>query len=225
MKILLSIIPCFQICFLATAQECNGYFFLMENKTVEMVISNNRGKLTGKIIYSISNSKKNGNIYTAAVQSEMIDEKGKSLGKPVTDIACENGVMKMNMKMFLPPAQQEQFRAAMAAGDAYLEYPASLNTGDKLKDGYFTADAASSTGVKTSIEIKISERKVEAKETITTPAGTWECFKIIAMNIITTRIAGIGIPIKLEVTEWFAPGFGVVKTESKTGKTEIVSVK
>jgi hypothetical protein len=29
----------------------------------------------------------------------------------------------------------------------------------------------------------------------------------------------------MDVLEWFAPGFGVVKTASKTGKTEITSIK
>jgi hypothetical protein len=155
----------------------------------------------------------------------MQDEKGKSLNKTVTGVVCDNGVMKMNMKMFLSPAQQEQFRNATATGETYLDYPSAINTGDRLKDGQFTAETETTPGVKTSIEVKISERKAESKETITTSAGTWDCIKITAINIITTRIAGIGIPIKLEVTEWFAPGFGVVKTESRTGKTEIVMIK
>ncbi len=30
---------------------------------------------------------------------------------------------------------------------------------------------------------------------------------------------GIGIPVKGDVTEWFAPNFEVVKTESKGGTT------
>jgi hypothetical protein len=29
----------------------------------------------------------------------------------------------------------------------------------------------------------------------------------------------------MDVVEWFAPGFGIVKTESKSGKTEITSIK
>ena len=31
-------------------------------------------------------------------------------------------------------------------------------------------------GLKSSIEISITERKVEGKEIVTTPAGTWECY-------------------------------------------------
>ena len=111
------------------------------------------------------------------------------------------------------------------ASNVYLEYPAVINAGDQLKDGLLNMDYESSGGLKSSIEISITERRVEGKESVTTPAGTWECYRITSKNRITSRIAGIGIPIKMDVTEWFAPGFGVVKTESKTGKTEITSIK
>jgi hypothetical protein len=39
------------------------------------------------------------------------------------------------------------------------------------------------------------------------------------------KTMGIGMPMNIEGTEWFAPGFGVVKTQSKQGGTEIVSIK
>ena len=36
---------------------------------------------------------------------------------------------------------------------------------------------------------------------------------------------GIGIPVSTDVTEWFAPGFGIVKTESKGGGTAITAIR
>jgi hypothetical protein len=65
---------------------------------------------------------------------------------------------------------------------------------------------------------------VQGKESITTPAGTWDCFKITYHSKVVIKI-GIGIPANADVTEWYAPGFGVVKTESNSGVTEITSVK
>jgi hypothetical protein len=86
-------------------------------------------------------------------------------------------------------------------------------------------DYESTNGIKSSVEISISDRKVEGKETITTSAGTWECYKLSAKNKIVSKTADTGIPITMDVIEWFAPGFGIVKTESKTGKTEITLIK
>lgn len=207
------------------SQDCSNYYYFQNNKTIEMTITNNKGKESGKMIYKISDSKKNGSSVSATVNSEFIDNKGKTGMQATNKVQCVNGVMQMDMKFLIPAGQQQTQTGSAAASDVYLEYPANMNAGDQLKDGHLSMDSESQGGVKSSIEIDITNRKVEGKESVTTPAGTWECYKITSSNKITSRIAGIGIPIKMEVTEWFAPGFGIVKTESKTGKTEITSIQ
>jgi hypothetical protein len=207
------------------SQDCSNYYFLQNNKTIEMTISNNKGNESGKMTYVVSDSKKNGSSITATINSEFVDSKGKTISKATNNVKCENGVMQMDMKTFIPPAQTEQMKSGEAkATDVYLEYPANMNVGDQLKDGQLNMDYESN-GLKSSIEISITERKVEGKESVTTPAGTWECYKISAKNKIVSKTAGIGFPIKMDVIDWFSPGFGVVKTESKSGKTEITSIK
>jgi len=208
------------------SQECSNYYFLQTNKTIEMTISNNKGQESGKMTYVVSDSKKNGSSITATINSEYVDAKGKEVTKATNNVKCENGVMQMDMKTFIPPAQLEQIKTGSAtANDVYLEYPANMNVGDQLKDSRLNMDYESTSGLKSSIEISITDRKVEGKETITTSAGTWECYKISAKNRIVSKVSGIGFPITMDVVEWFAPGFGIVKTESKTGKTEITSIK
>jgi hypothetical protein len=81
------------------------------------------------------------------------------------------------------------------------------------------------SGMQQTLTLVVSDRKVEGKESVTTPAGTWECFKISGKNKITMKMGPVGIPMNIESTEWFAPGFGVVKTESKSGSTLITVVK
>jgi hypothetical protein len=44
----------------------------------------------------------------------------------------------------------------------------------------------------------------------------------VKLNIQTGPIA---IPLNYNATEWYAPGFGIVKTESEAGSTEIISIK
>jgi hypothetical protein len=191
-----------------------------------MTVSNKNGKESGKMIYKISDTRKTGNSVTATITSAFVDTKGKTITNATNFVKCENGVMQMDMKVFIPAGQQEQIKSGTAkASDVYLEYPSSMNVGDKLKDGLLSMDYEQAGGLKSSIEISITERSIQAKESVTTTAGTWECFKITSKNKITSKIAGIDIPIRMDVTEWFAPGFGIVKTESKTGKTEITSIK
>jgi len=210
----------------SSGQDCSKFYYLQDNKTIEITISNKKGNIVGKNIYAVSNVSGSVTARTATLQSEFFDAKGKSVNKAVNNIKCQNGVMMMDMKMLIPSAQQEQINTSTAKADeVYLEYPAGMKVGDNLKDGQFKMEFENSSGLKSSIDVSITERKVEGQESVTTPAGTWDCFKISANNKMTTRIAGIGIPIKTTVTEWFAPGFGVVKTESAGGKTEITSIK
>jgi hypothetical protein len=222
---LLSITALLLLCSPVFSQNCSDYFFLQNNKTIEMTISNNKGKESGKMIYVVSNGSKSGNSAAATVNSEFIDAKGQSITKASNNVKCESGVMMMDMTMFIPAGQQQQMKGSATASNVYLEYPAAMKEGDMLKDGIFSMDYESAAGMKSAIEVSITDRKVIGKESVTTPAGNWECFKISTKNKITSRIAGIGIPIRMDVTEWYAPGFGVVKTESKSGKTEITSIK
>src|SRR6187401_778166 len=160
----------FQLSFLLiagilSAQDCSNYYFLQNNKTIEMTISNNKGKESGKMTYVVSDSKKNGSSITATINSEFVDAKGKTITKATNNVKCESGVMQMDMKTFIPPAQMEQIKSGEAkATDVYLEYPTNMNVGDQLKDGQLNMDYESTSGLKSSIEINITERKVEGKE-------------------------------------------------------------
>jgi hypothetical protein len=57
--------------------------------------------------------------------------------------------------------------------------------------------------------INVSNRKVEAVENLTTPAGTFECYKI-SFDVATKMM----INVKSKGVEWFAKGIGMVKNET-----------
>lgn len=207
------------------SQNCAGFYYLQNNKSIEMTITNKKGKDVGKNIYTISNVQKTGGTVSSTVNSEFITSNGKSVSKATNVIKCTNGIIMMDLKMFVPSTQQEQMgTVSSGGGEAYLEYPANMKEGDVLKDGQFSMDYKTSTGMNGHMSVEITNRKVEGKETVTTPAGTWDCLKITYHSKVVIKII-VGIPMNSDVTEWYAPGFGVVKTESNSGKTEITSVK
>lgn len=207
------------------AQDCKGFYYLQNNKTIEMTIYNRKGNEDGKQVYNVSGVTNGGGTLTGQLNSEMFDKKGKSITKAKGTIQCKGGVMMVDMKMTLPAAQQEQFGATDAkAENIYMEYPAAMQPGDQLKDATMDLQIENK-GMKQSINMIVNNRKVEGKEQITTTAGSWDCFKITYKSKITIRTMGIGIPVNIEGTEWFAPGFGVVKTESKHGGTAITAIK
>lgn len=225
-KIFLPVFIFFLAPIAANAQNCNGYLLLQNNKKIEMTIYNKKGKENGKQVWNVSNLKTAGGITSATVNTEFFNDKGNSVNKGVSEIQCNNGVLMMNMKMMLSEEQLKQMNngTATAKGE-FMEYPATPKVDDVLKDGSLVMEYTMNGGMKTTMELSVTERKVTGKESVTSPAGTWDCFTITSLQKITTRIAGIGIPIKMNITEWYAPGVGVIKTESKFGSTLITSLQ
>lgn len=210
----------------AQSQDCSGYYFMQNNKTIEMTIYNKKGDQAAKQVYSVTNVSNSTGSITADLATEMFDKKGNSVAKGASKIMCVGGVMMIDMKLSLPLQQTEQMTEAnVKADNIFIEYPASMNVGDQLKNATMNIDIDNGSGLKQSINMEVTDRKVEGKEKITTPAGSWDCYKIAYKSKTRIKTMGIGIPMNVEGAEWFAPGFGVVKTESKQGKTEITSIK
>ena len=161
------------------SQNCEGFYYSQNNKTIEMTQTNKKGKESGKIVYTISDVKKSGSNYSSTVTMEIVDTKGEVNNKAINVMQCNGGVMKMDLKMFIPSAQQEQMgTAASADAEGYLDYPGNMNVGDLLNDGSFSMDFKMQSGISANVSVQITNRKVEAKESVTTSAGTWNCFKI-----------------------------------------------
>ena len=207
------------------AQDCRNFYYMQNNKTIEMTIYSKKGAVAGKNVYQVSNVQTAGSSVSSEVHSEMFDKKGKAIAKSQINFKCTGGVMMLDMKMMIPQQQAEQFKMDAKADNVYIEYPASMKPGDMLKDAVMSMDV-NNNGMQQSLTMNVTNRKVEAKESITTPAGTWDCFKITSKTKLHMKMGPIGIPMNMETTEWFAPGFGIVKTESnKGGETMITAVK
>lgn len=209
----------------AGAQTCANYYYLQNNKTVEMTIYNKKGKASGKQVYTVKDVQNGGNTTTAVLNSEMFDTKGRSLAKGKSSIKCTDGVMMIDMKMVMPQQQAGPMASTeVKAEDFYMEYPSQMNIGDALKDGKLAMDM-NTNGLKSSMNMTVQNRKVEGKETITTSAGSWECYKISYLGKVSMKIMGINKNMDINGIEWFAPDFGVVKTSSEHGGTEITAVR
>ncbi len=206
------------------SQDCKGYYFLQNNKTVEVTVYDKDGKENGKVVHKVSNVTAISNGVSAVINTENFNKKGKSTSTASNTIKCAGGVMMMDIKMGLSKEQQKPYAATAQTDNAFIEYPANLKTGDNLKDAAINLHS-NLNGMEQSTEMQTTNRKVLAKETITSPAGTWECYKISYSCKITTKVMSMSIPINVEGTEWFSPGFGIVKTETKYGTTLVTSIQ
>ena len=104
------------------------------------------------------------------------------------------------------------------SGD-FLEFPANMKSGDRLKDGAVLVEMSMEGIPAMSLNYKISNRKVIAQERVETNAGTFDCFKITyhfesdmgLMNVHGTAI------------EWWSEDMIAVKREEYDAKGNLVS--
>ncbi len=215
---LMAVLPAF-------GQDCARFLFFQKGKTIEMTIYNKAGEVNGRQIYQVLDVSNSGATTTSSLTSEMFDKSGKSLAKTTSSFKCSGGQMMVDMKMMVPQQSPGSNTVDAKMDNGYLEFPASLHVGDQLKDGNMTMTMTMQNMQETMV-VNITDRKVLAQETVTTPAGSWSCFKISAKSTVTVNMAGHAMPpMSTESTSWYAPGFGLIKTLSANGSTLITSIK
>lgn len=199
--------------------QCNQFYPLENGSYWEMETYNAKGKLSSKnqqkvITYNGTNSG-----FAATINSTTFNEKGKELMKGDLEIKCDAGTIYIDMRNFINEDQMKALGSYdLKVESENLEIPSGLSVGQALKNGTVTLIATNSP-MPMKMTVNITDRKVEGKESITTPAGTFDCFKISSKATFKNQM-GINMTFEFSNMEWLAPKVGMVKTESynKNGK-------
>lgn len=215
----------------AKAQICNTYYFMKANSTVEQTHFDEKGKLALRTEYKVGDISSVDNGSEAAVMQKVMDKKGKIISEGKANIRCDGDNLFIDMKLSMPAGPvAPDGNIEGSTKKFYLPYPKNIKAGDKLENAKFSMSVDQSSVIQT-IEMFVRNRQAEAEESVTTPAGTWNCIRITYEMEMITHTMGIPIRVRMKGTEWYAPGFGVVKTQSfnKAGKlagtSEITSIK
>lgn len=186
------------------------FFPESENAQLEYKQYDGNDKLLGSTVQRISDIKTGANSSEAIINIESFDAKGKSQGSAQIIAKCENGVYYLDMKNYLNQESMNAFEdVEMTIKGGNLELPSNLKAGDELKGGEMTISLSSGGMTIMNLSIGVSNRKVEAVESLTTPAGNFECYKI-SYDIITKMMG----TIQTKGVEWYAENVGMIKSES-----------
>lgn len=63
----------------------------------------------GRQVYQVSNVATTGGTTTGTINSEVFDKKANSKGKASGTVVCTGGEMRIDMKLLLPPQENQQF--------------------------------------------------------------------------------------------------------------------
>ena len=221
------------------APGCGSMIMFHKGAIIEGKDYDTAGKVRSSSVTTVTNVRSEGNETIADLSMDTHSTYGGKEHNKVLNMSykCDGKRLVMDLSGFL--SNFSALKDASVEGRA-LEFPLELSVGQELPEASVSATIDAGR-VKMKTTSTYAKRRVEKKETISTPAGTWSCYKIVN-NIETTMDAGSDAVAKkmaemmkqrspkISSAMWFAPGFGVVRSEfykdnKLDSRSEIVSVK
>lgn len=203
-----------------SAQACDAYYAMKEGAVLGYSFRDGKGQeSTVSETTILEVTQENGGI-TARVGYKM---KSKGKEEEITGeskVHCKDDILTMDFGSFLPPKTQSSFESMEIemSGDG-IALPNRLSVGQKLPDAHNEVKMLMNGTPLITMSFDMVEREVLAKESVTTPAGTFECMKI------SYRMDAGGGMINGSTTsiQWYAKGVGMVKSESYNKKGALES--
>ncbi|HEY9262822.1 hypothetical protein [Chitinophaga sp.] len=212
------------------AQDCKGFYYLLNNAEIEMTVYDGGGAAVGKTIYKINSVHKDGDGIGSDFSNTYYDKSNKAVTTGAGHFKCSGNSAAIDMKMSIPamPGMNDT-KMEGKANAAFLDYPSNMQVGQELSGGSYEMKS-NVKGMDMELRYTIKNRKVTGRENVSTAAGSWNCYVITYdLDFQMTMMSKV-MPMKFSAVEWYAPGFGPVKTASskdgkKMGGTLITALK
>lgn len=219
-KILILLLTYSSIC--GASGQCDDSFFpFMAGVEFEQTAYDKKGKPQGKTASTVLNVEGS----SATIKNIFFDKKNKEVADGEYTIICEGNMIKMDFNNFIPDEMLNQYGDAeiTVEGD-FITIPDNLEVGQSLEDGsgMVIIKMSGAAAMNITMDMKIVDRKVEKTETIDTPAGSYETFKITQKSIVTMKMMGMNKTTESSSASWFAKGVGMVRNESFNQKGDLI---
>ena len=206
-NLLLSMLVLFLVHSYSIAQNsCSKYYPLEEGAKFEITSYNKKDKLSATINYEV----KEFNGSKALLSNKILDKKGKLIIESDYTILCSASGVSIDFKSMMSPdlfKQYESIEVDLTGNN--IEIPNNLKVNQKLPDANMNMEI-NMAGIKMNINMNMVDRVVKGTESITTPAGTYEC---IIISYISEVKMGAGISRSGTSKQWLSEGVGMVKSE------------
>lgn len=194
--------------------DCKPFIPVTKGSKWELTNYSKKGKKTGRVAYQLVDKVSNGDNITFTINTIAYDKKDKEIFNNTYSATCEKGLFKIDMSYKIDGSMMKAYKDMELTVDASdFEFPTfDEAVGTSLKDGEMNIELGD---IGLNMKISITDRKIETKEEVTTPAGTFNCM-VLSHKIKTKMMANI----KGSAKEWYAENVGLVKSESynKKGK-------
>tara|TARA_R110002020_G_scaffold428977_6_gene638510 strand:+ start:1196 stop:1885 length:690 start_codon:yes stop_codon:yes gene_type:complete len=213
-RIVLFILPlCFLIGNISAQESCSTYYPFKKGASFEITSYSKKDKVAAVSKYEVTNIEQTAAGEVATISAQIEDEKNKPLAESTFEVNCSNGKTSIDYKSLVPTALLEQYKDMdYKLSGTNLEIPNNLQVGESLPDADMIMNV-SMAGIGMKLEFSMTDRKVTNKESVTTPAGTFDCL-VITYN---TEMK-MGMKRSGSGKQWIAQGVGMVKQEDYNTK-------
>ena len=211
--------------FNVSAQDNSSGLFPSRNSTEwELLTYGRKKQLLSKTINYFKFIDSTDGYFNGNVYSTLYDADGKKLTQYHYSVISTKGDLTINMISVMADDQHifyAKFDMAVYQ-DEPLFIPANPVVNQTLPNGKFASNMLNkkTRDVQESLALDATDRKVLAKESVTVPAGVFECYKISTTIHSHAIVLGVSFKYTFKIFEWYAPGVGVVKSEVYDKKGE-----
>ena len=202
------------------AQNCMGMTF-KKGMQFEMSTFNAKDKPTGKINYEVKDVRKEGASTSMEMTAQFADEKGKQRPPYTVTYTCTGDELVADVSGMMQAMQSNMKDMELKMKMNKLVYPGKLSVGQTLSDGQMEAEMITNGTLMATMIMTLANRQVESKEAITTPAGTFDTYKVTSDMNMENRVMGMPIRSTMKVVSYRADNQILdVKSETynKSGK-------
>jgi hypothetical protein len=189
-----------------------------EGSTFQYTMYDKKDKVEGVTDYVVSKVENDGGNTMATMKLTYTDDKGKNVLESDYNITCTGNGVKIDYESLFPSEMKKQYEdmgMEMEITGTDIEIPNDLSAGQTLDDANLSV-TMDMGAMKMKINVETFDRKVEKMESITTPAGTFDCYLITEKSKSKVMMANVEMSNKV----WISEGVGMIKQESygKNGK-------
>jgi hypothetical protein len=183
------------------AQDCMGIAF-KTGMSFEMSTFSPKDKLTGKINYQVKDVHKEGGSTVMDIVAQFEDEDGKKRDPYPVHYTCTGDELIADLSGMALGMQSNMKDMEMKLKTNKLTYPGKLSVGQKLSDGQMDADLINGGNTMATMSMTMTNRQVEGQQSVTTPAGTFDTYKVTADMNFENRVMGINIKKSMRVVSY-----------------------
>ncbi len=199
--------------------NCEPYVPVDKGSVWEITNYSAKGKPTGRIVHELVNKVENANEITFTIKTITYDTKDEEIYTNTFDAKCSNGKFEFDMAVKMDGGALKAYENMEVTVDASKFEIPSFNSpsGSSLEDGSLMVKVGTGAIAMFKMTVLVTERIVEGKEELVTPAGSFKC--IIISQKVSTKMM---IRVRGSSKEWYAENTGLVRSESYNKKGKLM---